>query len=156
MLAKERQAQVREVRLPEFTKLAPEFNGELSDSAVAENWVTEVEKSFKAFNVLEAMKMPLAEFQLKKAANDWWVSEKVGRQEAVDWTGFKVLFYNKYFSQSTRDEMLSCLWALKQENRFVLDYEVEFNHLVKFVPQEIRTSEGTKVQRFHDGLNLDL
>ena len=30
----------------------------------------EVEKSFKAFNVSEAMKMPLAEFQLKKFVNE--------------------------------------------------------------------------------------
>ena len=36
--AEERQAQVREVRLPEFTKLALEFSGESSDPAVAENW----------------------------------------------------------------------------------------------------------------------
>ena len=50
--------------------MVPEFNGESSDLAIAENKVTEVEKSFKAFNVSEAMKMPLAEFQLKKLAND--------------------------------------------------------------------------------------
>ena len=105
--AEERQAQTREVRLPDFAKLAPEFFGDSSDPAVAENWVTEVEKSFKASNVSEAMKMPLAKFQLKKTANDWWVSEKASHREAVDWARFKVLFYKNYFPQSTRDEMLS-------------------------------------------------
>ena len=57
--------------MPDFAKLAPEFFGDSSDPAVAENWVAEVEKSFAAFNVPEEMKMPLAEFQLKKLANDW-------------------------------------------------------------------------------------
>ena len=52
--------------------------------------------------------------------------------------------------------MLSRLWALKQGSQSVSDYEVEFNHLVKFVPQEIRNSEGTKIQQFRDGLNLEL
>ena len=28
--------------------------------------------------------------------------------------------------------------------------------MVKFVPQEIRNSEETKIQQFHDGLNLEL
>ena len=37
-----------------------------------------------------------------------------------------------------------------------MDYEAEFNCLVKFVPQEVRNSERTKIQRFRDGLNLEL
>ena len=37
-----------------------------------------------------------------------------------------------------------------------MDYEVEFNHLIKFTPQGIRDSERTKIQRFRDGLNLEL
>ena len=36
------------------------------------------------------------------------------------------------------------------------DYEAEFNHLVKFTPPGIWDSEGTKLQRFRDGLNLEL
>ena len=63
--------QVKEVKLPELAELAPDFDGRSSDPVVAENWVTEMTKTFKAFNVSEAMKMPLAEFQLKATANDW-------------------------------------------------------------------------------------
>ena len=105
----ERPVQAREVRLPEFAKLAPEFDGKSPDPVVAENWVIEIEKTFKASNVSEAMKMPLAEFQLKDTANDWWVGEKAGQQAEVTWTAFKELFYKKYFPQSTRDAMLSRL-----------------------------------------------
>ena len=66
----ERSIQAREVRLPEFAKLAPDFDGKSPDPVVAESWVTKMEKTFKAFNVFEAMKMLLAEFQLKTTAND--------------------------------------------------------------------------------------
>ena len=52
--------------------------------------------------------------------------------------------------------MLSRLWALNQGYRSVEDYEAEFNHLVKFTPQGIRDSKRTKMQRFHDKLNLEL
>ena len=105
--------QAREVRLPEFAKLAPDFDGKSLDPVVAKNQVTQMEKTFKAFNVSEAMKMPLAEFQLKATANDWQVGEKAGQQ--AEWTqmAFKGMFYKKYFPQSTRDEMLSRLWTLK-------------------------------------------
>jgi len=152
----ERPVQAREVRLPEFAKLAPVFDGKSSDPVVAENWVTEMEKTFKAFSMPEAMKMPLAEFQMKDTANDWWVGQKAGQQGEVSWTAFKEMFYRKYFPQSTRDTMLSRLWALKQGNRSVIEYEAEFNHLVKFTPPGIRDSEETKLQRFRDGLNLEL
>ena len=52
--------------------------------------------------------------------------------------------------------MLSRLWPSKQVNRSVVNYEAKFNHLVKFTPQGIKDSERTKMQRFCDGLNLEL
>ena len=110
--AQVRPAQARELRLPDFTKLAPQFTGQSPDPMVAENWVNEVEKTFKAFEVPEASKMALAEFQLKEQANDWWVTKKASMRDEVDWAGLKVLFYEKYFPESTKDKMLSQLLAL--------------------------------------------
>ena len=69
-VAGNRQAQAREVRLTEFSKLAPRFNGRLNDPVDAENWIMGVEKSFVAFDVVERMKMPYAEFQLEEFADD--------------------------------------------------------------------------------------
>ena len=69
-MAGSRSAQAREVRLTEFSKLAPKFNGRSFDPVDAENWVMGVEKSFTAFEVAERMKMPYAEFQLEESAND--------------------------------------------------------------------------------------
>ena len=56
-----------------------------------------VEKSFAAFDVAERMKMPYAEFQLEESADDWWKNERALLPEAVDWNGFKALFYKNYF-----------------------------------------------------------
>ena len=80
---------------------------------VAENWVNEDEKTFKAFKVPEALKMALVEFQLKERANDWWAAKKASMREEVNWAGFKVLFYEKYFPESTKDKMLGQLLALQ-------------------------------------------
>ena len=66
----------KELRLTEFTKIAPQFNGRSSDPANAEYWINEVEKAFKAGQIPDDMKVPLVEFQLKERANDWWVTLK--------------------------------------------------------------------------------
>ena len=115
-----------------------------------------VEKSFAAFDVAERLKMPYAKFQLEESADDWWKNERALLLEAVDWNGFKPLFYKNYFPKATRDKMLGQLWALKQGGRTVAEYEAEFNRLMKFAPAGIKQDEETKVQKFRDGLNLEL
>ena len=72
------------MRLTEFSKLVPKFNGKSSDPIDTENWVMGVEKSFAAFDVTERMKMPYAEFQLEESVDDWWKNEKVILLKAVD------------------------------------------------------------------------
>ena len=66
---RDRRDQARDVRLPEFAKLAPEFDGKSSDPVDSENWVGRVEKAFAAFEIPDRKKMPMAEFQLKDDAN---------------------------------------------------------------------------------------
>ena len=110
-MAQEQQAQVKEVKLLEFIKLAPPFTGESPDPAIAENWIVEVEKAFSACQTPEELKMPLAEFQLKARAHDWWSTKKMSLQEEVNWIRFKELFYENYFPSSTRDKMLGQLLA---------------------------------------------
>ena len=115
-----------------------------------------VEKSFAAFAVAKRIKMPYVEFQLEELADDWWKNERALLPEAVDWNGFKALFYKNYFPKATRDKMLGKLWALKQASRAVAEYEAEINRLMKFALTRIREDEETKVQKFRDGLNLGL
>ena len=147
---------MREVKLPDFIKLAPPFTGKSTDPAAAEIWVNEVEKAFSAGNVPDESKMPLAEFQLKEHAHDWWSTEKLNLREQVTWERFKEMFYEKYFPSSTRDKMLGQLLSLQQGDKSLAEYEMEFNRLIKFTPPEIKDNERTRVQKFRDGLNLKL
>ena len=104
----------RELKLTEFTKIVPQFNGRSSDPADAEYWINEVEKAFRVGQIPEDMKVPLAEFQLKERVNDWWVTLKPNiKVEELTWQGFKDRFYLRHFPSSTRDQMLNQLWALK-------------------------------------------
>ena len=100
--------------------------------------------------------MALAEYQLKDEANDWWVPKKANLTEQVNWTGFKVLFFEKYFPSCTRDKMLSQLFLQKQGTRTVSEYETEFNRLMKFAPTSLKHDEPTKIQKFRDGLSPEL
>ena len=103
------------------------------------------------------MTVPLAEFQLKERANDWWVTLKPNiRVEELTWQGFKDRFYLRYFPALTRDQMLSQLWALKQGNKTVTEYEADFNRLVKFSPDGFKDNELMKIKKFRDGLSLEL
>ena len=52
--------------------------------------------------------------------------------------------------------MLGQLLSLQQANKTVVEYEVEFNWLVKFSPKGIWDSERTKLQKFKDGSILEL
>ena len=52
------------MRLPEFAKLAPEFDGRSYDPIDAENWVGHVEKAFAAFEIPDRKKMSMAGFQM--------------------------------------------------------------------------------------------
>ena len=50
----------REWKLSEFAKLAPQFSGRSTDPANAEYWINEIEKAFRAGDILEDMMVPLA------------------------------------------------------------------------------------------------
>ena len=113
-LAQAGPARAREVRLPEFVKLAPSFNGKSTDPAQAETWIAEVEKAFRACQVeTDEAKMGLAEYQLKEEANNWWIFKKANLREPVTWEQFKEIFFEQYFPSSTRDKMFSQLLTLR-------------------------------------------
>ena len=77
-------------------------------------------------------------------------------RDPLTWQRFKDLFYEKYFPASTQDKMLSQFLGLKQGNRSVAQYEVEFNRLVKFTPKGIKDSNRAKIQKFRNCLNVEL
>ena len=117
------QQYARPIGLPEFSKLAPQFDGKSSDLADAEFWLTEIKKAFSGCRITKENKMALAEYQLKSDANDWWVAKKRNVADPITWEGFKVMYYEKYFPSSTRDKMLSKLLVHKQGVRLVNEYD---------------------------------
>ena len=74
----------------------------------------------------------------------------------MNWDGFKALFYEKYFPNSTKDKMLGQLLSLQQGSQPVGEYEATINQLVKFTSDRIRDNEQMKMQKFRDGMNLEL
>ena len=68
--AVQRPARDRQIKLPEFTKLVKEFHGDRADHIAPTNWIDDLEKAFIACAVSKHRKLSLAEFWLKKDANN--------------------------------------------------------------------------------------
>src|SRR5262249_1206848 len=77
----------------------PSFKGESSPD-VAEGWIRETEKIFRAIRCLEEDKVPLATFTLQDRADVWWTSTLrtvFPRRDDVAWEKFLQVFRERFF-----------------------------------------------------------
>ncbi|GKV13750.1 hypothetical protein SLEP1_g24733 [Rubroshorea leprosula] len=115
--------------LAEFVKLAKPFHGDSKDPLEAENWIKEMEKTFRGQGVTEENKMPYAAYLLKEA------------------------FLKEYLPESDRHEMQQKFHTLVQGDKSVKEYEKEFNRLLKFAPLATQKDEESRRLKFLYGLN---
>ncbi|TYK25799.1 ty3-gypsy retrotransposon protein [Cucumis melo var. makuwa] len=73
----------------------------------------------------------------------------------VTWEQFKESFYAKFFSTSLRDARRQEFLNLKQDDRTVEQYDMEFDMLSRFAIEMIATEAG-KADKFVRGLKLDI
>ncbi|TYK30729.1 gag-protease polyprotein [Cucumis melo var. makuwa] len=73
----------------------------------------------------------------------------------ITWEQFKESFYEKFFSASLRDAKRQEFLNLKQGDRTVEQYDMEFDMLSHFVPKMIAT-EAARADKFVRGLRLDI
>ncbi|GKV17133.1 hypothetical protein SLEP1_g27675 [Rubroshorea leprosula] len=115
--------------LAEFVKLAKPFHGDLKDPLKVENWIKEMEKTFRGQSVTEENKVPYAAYLLKEA------------------------FLMEYLPESDRHEMQQKFHTLVQGDKSVKEYEKEFNRLLKFAPLATQKDEESRRLKFLYGLN---
>ena len=136
--------------------MVPKFFGSQTDPTAAEIWIEELEKSFEICEVPDDKKVGVAVYQLKEDAYNWWREERVKIQGPLTWERFREVFFRRYYSDSTREQMVSDWLRLKQGSKTVDEYEAEFNRLLRFAGVGYREDEMMKVQKFQDGLNSEL
>ena len=126
-----RENRERQVKLPEFAKLVHDFSRDKKDPMVAKSWIMELEKAFDMGQVAEERKLSLAVFLLKKDGYNWWKRVSVDLFNPI-WQELKNLFSRKYFPNAIREQMTSDWLKLKQGDKSMDKYEVEFSRLLRF------------------------
>ncbi|MQL72072.1 hypothetical protein Taro_004399 [Colocasia esculenta] len=127
----------------------PFFKGE-SDPILAESWLRETEKIFRAIRCME---------EERERADVWWSS--VLRTQFGDgsmevaWAEFVCLFRAKYIPEHVQDRMEQEFLTLTHGSMSVLEYEARFVELSKYAPH-IVVDEQRKVKKFIMGLKPSL
>ncbi|MQL93156.1 hypothetical protein Taro_025793 [Colocasia esculenta] len=134
------------------------FKGE-SDPLLAENWMREIEKIFRAIRCAKDDKVTLATYMLQERADVWWSSLLRTRFEdgavEVGWDEFVRLFRAKFVPKHIQDKMEQKFLSLTQGSMTVLEYEARFAELSKYAPH-IVADECRKAKKFVMGLKPSL
>src|SRR5262249_1780871 len=131
----------------------PSFKGE-SNPDVAESWIRETEKIFRAIRCPKEDKVNLAAFTLQDRADVWWTSSlRTVFQNRVDiaWDEFLAVFREKFFPRHVQDQMVQEFLSLTQGSMSVMEYEARFAELEKFAPY-ICVDERMRAAKFVYGL----
>ncbi|MQL73066.1 hypothetical protein Taro_005410 [Colocasia esculenta] len=128
----------------------PSFKGE-SQPLLAESWMREIEKIFRAIRCAEEDKVSLATYMLQERADVWCSSLLRTRFEdgaiKIAWDEFVRLFRAK----QDGEEFLTLTLGFMT----VLEYEVRFAELSKYAPHII-ADERRKAKKFVMGLKPSL
>ncbi|MQM19355.1 hypothetical protein Taro_052359 [Colocasia esculenta] len=138
--------------------LQPSFMGE-SDPLLAESWMREIDKIFRAIRCADDDKVTLATIMLQERADVWWASLLRARFEddtiEIAWDEFVRLFRAKFVPEHIQDRMEQEFLSLTQSSMTVLEYEARFVELSKYAPH-IVTDERRKAKKFVMGLKPSL
>ncbi|MQL99246.1 hypothetical protein Taro_031969 [Colocasia esculenta] len=142
-----------------FKRMAPpSLKGE-SQPLLAESWMKEIEKIFRAIRCSEENKVSLATYILQERADVWWASLLRTRFEdgaiEVAWDEFVRLFRAKFVPEHIQDKMEQKFLTLTQGSMTVLEYKARFAELFKYAPH-IVADERRKAKKFVMGLKPSL
>ncbi|MQL83933.1 hypothetical protein Taro_016438 [Colocasia esculenta] len=131
--------------------LPPSFKGE-SDPLLAESWMREIEKIFRAIRCADEDMVTLATYMLHAS-----LLRTRFEDGAVDvaWDEFVRLFRAKFVPEHVQDRMEQEFLSLTQGPMTVLEYEARFSEFSKYAPH-IVTDERRKTKKFMMGLKPSL
>ncbi|MQL71610.1 hypothetical protein Taro_003946, partial [Colocasia esculenta] len=142
-----------------FKRMTPPSFKEESDPLMAESWLRETEKIFRAIRCPDEDKVTLATYMLQERADVWWSSlhRTSFEDEVVDvtWDAFVRLFQAKFVPEHIQDKMEQEFLSLTQGSMTVLEYEARFFELSKYAPHIVE-DERRKTKKFVMGLKPSL
>ena len=115
----------------------PSFDGGKVDPIAVENWLEAIETAFHFMNCPPKYEVHCGTYMLKGEAHFWWKGAQKNitpQGDFITWCQFKDAYLHKYYPITTRVKMQATFLALKQGDRLVEEYDLEFNRLARFSP----------------------
>ncbi|XP_058217391.1 uncharacterized protein LOC131328466 [Rhododendron vialii] len=159
------------VAMREFShRNPPVFDGTSSDPLIADHWLAQIRKLFRALNITEDnIRVCIVAVQLVGEAGEWVESVLESRKDArraariaaqvnepdvenLTWAEFEALFEDQYFPKTSCENLREQFEKLEQGNMTVSEYVQKFQSLSRFAPELLATEER-KCRRFEKGLH---
>ena len=136
----------------------PTFDGGKMDPVAAEVWLEAVETAFIYMKCPPEYQVHCGNYMLKGEAHFWWkgAQRAITPEEGyISWNQFKEAYLCKYYPVVARHKCQTAFLELKQGDKTVEDYDLEFNKLARFCPEYV-SNEKMKIDRFIAGLRIEL
>ncbi|XP_017978483.1 PREDICTED: uncharacterized protein LOC108662488 [Theobroma cacao] len=130
------------------------FVGEL-DATTAKDWINQVSETLSNMRLKDEMKLMVATRLLEKRTRTWWNSVKSRSTILLTWSDFLREFDSQYYTNFHQKENKREFLSLKQGNLTIEEYETQFNELLSYVPDLVRT-EQDQADYFKEGLHNEI
>ncbi|XP_057452402.1 uncharacterized protein LOC130744226 [Lotus japonicus] len=153
----EAQAQIR--GLIDFGRLdPPQFFGG-ADPEKADLWIQEIEEIFRVSRTPTETRVDCATYLLMGEAEYWWRGTRMMMESncvPVTWDAFCVVFMDRYFPISAREEKEAQFLKLFQGNMVVAEYAAKLESLAKHRFLANRVDEAYLCAKFTNGLRREI
>ncbi|XP_070019629.1 uncharacterized protein [Nicotiana sylvestris] len=137
-------------RVNDFLKLSPPvFYGFIVDEDLM-LWLEGVKKALLVMKAFDDEAVELASYQLKDVVGAWfkmWEKERDEDDGPPTWKEFEEAFMANFILEEDREAKATEFEHLKQGNKSVQEYYMEFIRLAKHAPHMVKT-EKAKIRRF--------
>ncbi|XP_070005502.1 uncharacterized protein [Nicotiana sylvestris] len=149
-----RQSNSESSRVNEFLKLRPPvFYGSIVDEDPM-LWLEGVKKVLRVMKAFDDEAVELAAYQLRDVVGAWfemWEKERDEDDRPPTWEEFDEAFMASFIPEEDREAKATEFEQLKQGNKSVQEYYMEFIRLGKHAPRMVKTKKA-KIRRFVRGL----
>ncbi|XP_070015458.1 uncharacterized protein [Nicotiana sylvestris] len=137
-------------RVNEFLKLSPPvFHGSIVDKDPM-LWLEGIKKALRAMKAFDDEAVELVAYQLRDVASAWfemWEKERDEDDGPPTWKEFEEAFMDNFIPEDDREAKATEFEQLKQGNKSVQEYYMEFIRLAKHAPHMVKI-EKAKIRRF--------
>ncbi|XP_070006992.1 uncharacterized protein [Nicotiana sylvestris] len=141
-------------RVNEFLKLSPPvFHGSIVNED-PKLWLEGVKKALRVMKAFDDEAVELAAYQLRDVVGSWfemWEKERDEDDGPPTWEEFEEAFMANFIPEEDREAKAIEFEHLKQGNKSVQEYYMEFIRLAKHAPHMVKT-EKSNIYRFVGGL----